>query len=43
MAMLGMDMSGMVEGMPAGDEGQPPKEEEGVGKKLLKGLLRRGL
>lgn len=40
-AMLGMDLSGMGEGMREG-EGQAPQEEEGVGKKLLKGLFGRG-
>ena len=43
MAMLGVDLSGMS-GMPAdegADEGEQPKqEEEGKGKKLLRGLLR---
>lgn len=41
-AMLGMDLSGMDTGTSSDPE-QPPKEEEGVGKKLLKGLLKRGL
>lgn len=40
-AMLGMDLSAMDTGTSS-DPNQPPKEEEGVGKKLLKGLLKRG-
>ncbi|RYE91700.1 MAG: hypothetical protein EOO78_30080 [Oxalobacteraceae bacterium] len=40
-AMLGMDMTGMGNGAPDGED-QTPQEEEGVGKKLLKGLFGRG-
>ncbi|HRN62901.1 MAG TPA: hypothetical protein PK743_10735 [Luteimonas sp.] len=42
-AMLGMDfagMSGMHDDAGADDGEQPPQEEEGKGKKLLRGLLR---
>ena len=43
MAMLGVDFSGMggMQSMPQDDAGeQAPQQEEGKGKKLLKGLLR---
>ena len=44
MAMLGVDLSGMQEmdtgDMPASQQQDQPKPEEGKGKKLLKGLLR---
>lgn len=42
-AILGMDMSGMDDDAQPGQDSQPPEEDEGVGKKLLKGLLKRGL
>ena len=42
-AMLGMDMSGMGNDTKSDDGRQQPEEDEGVGKKLLKGLFKRGL
>ena len=41
-AMLGVDLSGMDEGDMPEEDGQSKPEEEGVGKKLLKGLFGRG-
>lgn len=44
-AMLGMDMGGMMQGDANGEDSQPqsPKEKESTGKKLLRGILGRGL
>lgn len=42
-AMLGMDMGGMGNAAQPGDNAQPAKKEENVGKKLLKGLFGGGL
>lgn len=45
MAMLGMDMGQMIQDHGNGEDNtpQPPKEKESTGKKLLRGILGRGL